>query len=114
MTTGHYEYLVMPFGLPDAPSVFQAFINEVFQDTLGRGEMVYINTILVYSAECTQACLVRQVCAGRLLEHDMLNKRSVCFSSGLCPFWATSYPRRQWRWRSNASAQSGHGPSPTL
>ena len=30
-----------------------------------------------------------------------------------CSFWATSYPRREWRWRSNTSAQSGHGPSPT-
>ena len=38
--TGHYEYLVMPFGLSNAPSVFQAFINEVFRDMLGRGTVV--------------------------------------------------------------------------
>lgn len=32
ITTGHYEYLVMPFGLCFAPSVFQAFVNYVFRD----------------------------------------------------------------------------------
>ncbi len=35
-TTGHYEYLVMPFGLANSPSVFQSFINEVFRDMLNR------------------------------------------------------------------------------
>jgi hypothetical protein len=26
-TSGHYEYLVMPYGLMNAPSVFQAFVD---------------------------------------------------------------------------------------
>lgn len=31
---GHYEYLVMPFVLTNAPAVFQALVNDVIQDRL--------------------------------------------------------------------------------
>ncbi len=48
-TSGHYEYLVMPFGLVNSPSVFQAFINDVFRDMLNRWVIVYIDDILIYS-----------------------------------------------------------------
>ncbi|KAK3542949.1 hypothetical protein QTP70_007293 [Hemibagrus guttatus] len=33
-TRGHYEYLVMPYGLTNAPAVFQSLINDIFRDTL--------------------------------------------------------------------------------
>ncbi|KAK3561318.1 hypothetical protein QTP86_030614 [Hemibagrus guttatus] len=44
----HYEYLVMPFSLTNAPAVFQALINEVFQDILNKYVIAYIDDILVY------------------------------------------------------------------
>jgi hypothetical protein len=47
---GHYKYLVMPFGLANAPSVFQAFVNEVFRDIIGSQMIVFIDDILIYSA----------------------------------------------------------------
>ncbi|KAL0165939.1 hypothetical protein M9458_037783, partial [Cirrhinus mrigala] len=34
--TGHYETLVMPFGLCNSPAAFQHFINDVLRDMLGR------------------------------------------------------------------------------
>ena len=31
-TSGHYEYLVMPYGLKNAPAVFQSFVDEILRD----------------------------------------------------------------------------------
>lgn len=48
-STGHYEYWVMPYGLVNAPTVFQGFMNKIFHKYLHRFILIYINDILVYS-----------------------------------------------------------------
>lgn len=40
----------MAYGLANAPSVFQAFVNEVFRYMIGRQVFMYIDDILVDSA----------------------------------------------------------------
>lgn len=46
---GHYEYLVMPYGQVNAPSVFQSFMDEVLHEYLNQFALVYIDDILIYS-----------------------------------------------------------------
>lgn len=46
---GLYEYLVMPFGLCNAPSSFQNYINDQLQDYLDNFATAYIDDILIYS-----------------------------------------------------------------
>ena len=42
-TSGHYEYLVMPYGLKNAPAVFQSFVDEILRDLHEQGVVVYID-----------------------------------------------------------------------
>jgi len=46
---GTYEYLVMPFGLCNAPVAFQRWINEVLMEHIDMCCIVYLDDVLIYS-----------------------------------------------------------------
>ena len=46
---GHFEYLVMPFGLANAPATFQACINRALAGLVNVTCIVYLDNILIYS-----------------------------------------------------------------
>jgi hypothetical protein len=46
---GSYKFLVMPFGLCNAPSKFMTLINFISHETLDEFMIIYIDDILVYS-----------------------------------------------------------------
>jgi len=46
---GHYEFLVLSFGLTNAPAFFMDLMNRVFRPFLDKFSAVFIDDILVYS-----------------------------------------------------------------
>ncbi|KAK3544929.1 hypothetical protein QTP86_029225 [Hemibagrus guttatus] len=68
----------LPQPTPNATAVFQALINWVFQDLLGKGVIAYIDDILVYSTSMEEH--VRQVreVLTRLQQHHLYVKLEKC------------------------------------
>src|SRR6266568_4111998 len=65
---GSYQYNVMPFGLCNAPSWFQARMNEILHDLLDQGVIVYIDDILIYTESMRQHVDLVQKVLQRLMD----------------------------------------------
>jgi hypothetical protein len=75
---GLYEFLVMSFGLTNAPAYFMYLMNLVFMPELDKFVVVFIDDILVYSKNEEEHADHLHVVLQRLREHRLYAKLSKC------------------------------------
>jgi hypothetical protein len=75
---GLFEYLVMPFGLANAPAAFQHFMNDIFRDLLDIYVVVYLDNILIFSKTHEEHILHVRKVLKRLKENHLYCQLEKC------------------------------------
>ena len=75
---GHYEYLVMPFGLVNAPATFQFTTNLVFRPLLRQCMLVFFDDILIYSLDWPTHLFHLVEVLSLLAQHHLVANRKKC------------------------------------
>jgi hypothetical protein len=75
---GLYEFLVMSFGLTNAPAYFMYLMNSVFMNELDKFVVVFIDDILIYSKSKAEHTKHLRIVLQRLRDHKLYAKFSKC------------------------------------
>jgi hypothetical protein len=75
---GHYEFLVMPFGLANAPVAFMDMMNRVFKEFLDQFVVIFIDDILIYSKGLEEHEDHLRIVLQKLREERLYAKFSKC------------------------------------
>ena len=80
---GHFEFIVIPFGLTNAPATFMDLMHRVFQPYLDQFVVVFVDDILIYSQSEEGHEDHLRIVLQALRDHQLYTKFSKC------EFWLT-------------------------
>jgi hypothetical protein len=91
---GLYEYIVMSFGLTNAPAYFMYLMNKVFMEYLDKFVVVFIDNILVFSKNEEEHAEHLRLVLQKHREHKLYAKRSKCefWLREVFPIWVMLSP----------------------
>lgn len=75
---GHFEYVVLPFGLTNAPATFQSLMNSVLANFLRKFALVFFDDILIYSPTLAEHVLHLKEVLLVLRQHQLYAKLNKC------------------------------------
>ena len=75
---GHFEFTVLPFGLTNAPATFMTLMNNIFAECLDKFVSVYLDDILIYSANLSDHIEHLKQVLGTLRKNQLYAKISKC------------------------------------
>jgi hypothetical protein len=78
---GLYEFVVVSFGLTNAPAYFMNLMNKVFMEELDRFVVVFIDDILIYSETVEEHEEHLRIVLERL------RQQTICAKFNKCKFW---------------------------
>ncbi|KAH9263479.1 hypothetical protein BASA83_013111 [Batrachochytrium salamandrivorans] len=110
---GQFEFLVMPFGLANAPAQFQRMMNALFRDVVGKHVLVYLDDIVIYSDTMDKHVKQVQSVLGVLRDNGLYCKAEKCHFTRLrsSTLGISSHPM-VFEWILQRSLQSRNGPHP--
>jgi hypothetical protein len=74
----HFEFVVVPFGLMNAPATFQAMMNGVLHDFIRHSILVFFDDILIYSDSWSSHLQHVRPVLQQLHEHRLFVKQTKC------------------------------------
>ena len=75
---GLYEFVVLPFGLCNAPATFMRLMHDTFRDELDRCVLIYLDDLLIYSPSVEQHLRDLRTILEKLRKHRLYAKLTKC------------------------------------